>query len=230
MNRTAVDWLMKHSLTKLWLIAGCILLPAALAAPGCGQDIPVVVSLRGAEGQLASVEITPTLVQTKQVTIQPAKPNGEIVLYLPASARGTLRLDVKGRDTHECVVEGTVALEVEPTADGALQAVIPLTTQCELKLTVQGNGIIQVLDDSFKCDGHTSTTCTRSFKKGTPLTLMALENGIDSDLGLWEGACTNAPARCTLAMNQSTTVKMTFPRRRCGSSVAATGHRQPALA
>lgn len=207
------------------VLLGFIALLGVTSASSCGgneRGIPIVVTIRAPSESLTSARVTPTLNGMAFAAVFPAKPTTPFVLYLPVDSQGRLELAVQGSDSEGCTSQGTTSLDVRPSKGEAIYATIEIDArtypQCELTLKVTGNGAIETVDKTFRCESvaaNSEKECTKSFHRSTQVSLMGQEGGIDSGMDHWLGDCGCASDACALTMNRPKKAHAIFRQRVC---------------
>ena len=78
-----------------------------------------------------------------------------------------------------------------------------------LRIDTAGSGSVQSLPEGLKCSSATGTSCEQKFNPGDSITLKAIpEPG--NTLGGWTGVCEGSSETCTLKLDSSKTVSITF--------------------
>lgn len=151
-----------------WFHSGIVsLLVAVGAMGGCGkQEIPVVVTLTGAEIADGELTITPYLQDQQGKTLSVGPGQREVVLYLPAEARGELRLTAESRDPVGCALRsGEARIPVTASSMFApLKLELPITTHatalCRVTLRMHGGGeLVASTQASCRLGTDGSTEC-----------------------------------------------------------------------
>ena len=205
----------------------CLFLAFTTYLPSCSQEIPILVSIHGVGIESSNLTLTPTLAEVPQSAIKLANPNAQIVLYLPASASGRLRLAVHGEDPEGCTLDGSTEVDVVPVRNSALEAVIEIDPKlyptCKLTVAVSGRGSVSSLNSGFYCPGQDSSNpCVEQVHKGTNLTLIGNEDSVDIGQDGWQGNCSVATERCDLVVDREMKVQTSFSKRVCSSNGSCT--------
>ena len=94
----------------------------------------------------------------------------------------------------------------------------PGPTTLQLSVSATTGGMVTSTPAGINC----GQTCSASFNDGTSVTLTATANAGDSFTG-WSGACSGSSNKCTLVLNQTTSVAATFGSAGVALSVSASG-------